>query len=170
MNSAFRLRSSGPVHLQSNVSTALAEQTGDLKMFANVSKLSAPIAGAILLVSAGFITTASAAPLVGKTQIEPAKSELVVKVDHRRGNGRGGNWNGRHGGRHYEMGPRQIRRSLRHRGFDHIKILDRRGPMYIVRAKGWRGMPVRLVVDSRNANIVRSHPIGNRGHWQRRWY
>ena len=69
-------------------------------MFANVSKLSAPIAGAILLVSAGFITTASAAPLVGKTQIEPAKAELVVKVDHRRGNGRGGNWNGRHGGRH----------------------------------------------------------------------
>ncbi|WP_299816492.1 hypothetical protein [uncultured Roseibium sp.] len=137
-------------------------------MFANVSKLSAPIAGAIFLVSAGFISSAVAAPQAAGLKGQTAQSELVVQVDHRRGgHGRKGGrgWQGGHGWNQQSMGPRQIRRSLRHRGFHRIQIVNRRGPMYIVTANGWRGMPVRLVVDSRNAHIVRSHPMG-RGH---RW-
>jgi len=142
-------------------------------MFTKVSKLSAPIAGAILLASVGFTTAASAAPQAAGVQFQTPASELVVKVDHRRGHGRHG-WDDRRGGRHHAMGPRQIRRSLRHRGFHKIRILDRRGPMFIVKARAWGGQKFRLVVDSRNAQIVRSRPIGHRGgwhgHWQRRWY
>jgi hypothetical protein len=41
--------------------------------------------------------------------------------------------------------------------------------MYIVKAQGWRGFPMRLVVDSRNADIVRSRPLGRRFDWHRRW-
>lgn len=142
-------------------------------MFNKVMKLSAPIAGAILLVSAGFATTAAAAPRSGDLQTRAAQAELVVKADHRRGNGRR-DWNGHRGGRHHVMGPRQIRRSLRHRGFHKVQILDRRGPVYIVKARAWGGQKMRLVVDSRTAHIVRSSPMGHRprwqGHWQGRWH
>lgn len=138
-------------------------------MFAKISKLSAPIAGAIFLVSAGLATTASAAPQPGKLQVQTPQAELVIKADHRRGHGRHG-WNGGHWGGYQQMGPRQIRRSLRHRGFHDIDILDRRGPMYIVKARGWRGLPMRLVVDSRNARIVRSQPMGHRGRGHNRWH
>ncbi|PVB62523.1 hypothetical protein [Labrenzia sp. 011] len=128
-------------------------------MFATVSKLSAPIAGAMLLVSAGFISTAEAAPRAAGVKGQTAQSELVVQIDHRKGGqvrkgGRG--WN-------RQMDPRQVRRSLRHRGFHGIQIIKRRGAVYDVNARGWRGAPVRLVVDSRTAHIVRSRPI-TRGH------
>ena len=137
-------------------------------MFAQASKLSAPIAGTLLLATLCFAPAVSAAPFGGERQIQPVKSERVITVDHRRGQGRhGGGWHGHRGYR--ELGPRQIRRSLKHRGFYRIKILDRRGPMYIVKAVGWRGMPMRLVVDSRTAHIVRSRPAGQRRHWQYRW-
>ncbi|WP_428647222.1 hypothetical protein [Roseibium sp.] len=137
-------------------------------MFAKVSKLSAPIAGAILLVSAGFVSTASAAPQAAGLQFQVPASELVVKVDHR---GRRGGWDrhDRRDWRRHTMGPRQIRRSLRHRGFHRIRIIDRRGPMFIVNAKGWNGIPMRLVVDSRTADIVRSRPRHGGWGWQNRW-
>lgn len=151
-------------------------------MFTKVSKLSAPIAGAILLASVGFTTAASAAPQATNLKLQAPATEMVVKVDHRKGGGRKGHdrggWNGRHGWGHHTMGPRQIRRSLRHRGYHRINIVDRRGPMFIVKARAWGGQKFRLVVDSRNAQIVRSQPIGHRGghrggwrgHWQGRWY
>ncbi|WP_269585531.1 hypothetical protein [Roseibium sp. Sym1] len=147
-------------------------------MFTKVSKLSAPIAGAILLASVGFTTTASAAPQANGLLLQAPMSEMVVKVDHRKKHGRKGHdrggWNGHQGWGHHAMGPRQIRRSLRHRGFHKIRILDRRGPMFIVKARAWGGQKFRLVVDSRNAQIVRSRPIGHRGgrhgHWSGRWY
>ncbi|MHA7776394.1 hypothetical protein [Roseibium sp. M-1] len=137
-------------------------------MFAKISKISAPIAGAILLVSAGLVTTASAAPQAGKLQVQTPQAELVVKVGQRHGHGRNG-WQGGHGWHQQQMGPRQIRRSLRHRGFHDINILDRRGPMFIVKARGWQGFPMRLVVDSRNAQIVRMQPMGHRRHGHNRW-
>ncbi|GAB4520429.1 MAG: hypothetical protein Tsb0019_21410 [Roseibium sp.] len=151
-------------------------------MFRKVSKVSAPIAGAILLVAAGMATTASAAPLPADLQVRSTQSEPVVKIDHRQGrhghkaqrrhdgfrdHGRHG-WN--RGWGHHELGPREIRRSLRHRGFHRIDILDRRGPVYIVKARAWGGQKLRLVVDSRSGQIVRSHPIGHRPHWQGPWY
>lgn len=139
-------------------------------MFAKASKLSAPVAGAILLASLCFAPVASAAPFQVDRSFQPVNSERVIKIDHRWGPGRhGGGWNNGRGWGYRELGPRQIRRSLRHRGFYRIKILDRRGPMYIVKAIGWRGMPMRLVVDSRTADIVRSRPVGHRKNWQYRW-
>jgi len=145
-------------------------------MFMQVSKLSAPIAGALLLATIGYASAAPAMPQAANLKVQSPQSELVVQVDHRGKHGRKGQrhngWN--NGWGHYKMGPRQIRRSLRHRGFHKIRIMDRRGPMYIVRARAWGGQKFRLVVDSRTAHIVRSRPIG-RGpgygpYWQGRWY
>ncbi|WP_422384197.1 hypothetical protein [Roseibium album] len=150
-------------------------------MSAFASKLSAPIAGAILMATIGFAPSASAAPLSIAKQIQASQDTPIVQVHHKKkkhGNRRGNGWHGGHGGGHYSLGPRQIRRSLRHRGFHRIRIIDRRGPMYIVKAIGWRGMPVKLVVDSRTAHIVRSRPVGHGrrgghgGHgvfWQHSW-
>ncbi|MET1412768.1 hypothetical protein ABVF61_10905 [Roseibium sp. HPY-6] len=155
-------------------------------MFTITSKLSAPIAGAILLATVGFAPSASATSLSGAKQIHASSDAQVIQIHHKKKGGKrhGNGWQGGHGGGHYSLGPRQIRRSLRHRGFHRIRIIDRRGPMYIVKAVGWRGWPVRLVVDSRNAQIVRSRPIGQGRHggygghgghgghgvyWQFRW-
>ncbi|QFT30014.1 hypothetical protein K1718_04895 [Roseibium porphyridii] len=143
-------------------------------MLATLSKFSAPIAGAVLLVSAGLVSSANAAPLASGIKIHQPQSELIVKVDHRKHKKHRGQrgWDDRRGWGYHEMGPRQIRRSLRHRGFHKIRILDRRGPMYIVKARAWGGQKFRLVVDSRSAQIVRSRPVGgHRAHWgwQHRW-
>lgn len=179
MNGVFRFGSNGMRHLQVNVSTALAGQIRRREMSAFASKLSAPIAAAILMATVGFAPSASASPLSVAKQIQAPQDAPIVQVHHKKnkkhGNHRGNGWQGGHGGGHYSLGPRQIRRSLRHRGFYRIRIIDRRGPMYIVKAIGWRGMPVRLVVDSRNAHIVRSRPIGHGRHgghgfyWQHSW-
>lgn len=138
------------------------------------SKLSAPIAGAILLATIGFVPAATASPLSAVKPVQASQDAPVIQIHHKKKgygkrNGRGHGWQGGYGRGHYSLGPRQIRRSLRHRGFHRIRIIDRRGPMYIVKAVGWRGMPMRLVVDSRNAHIVRSRPAGHGVHWQYRW-
>lgn len=140
-------------------------------MSAFVSRLSAPVAGAILLGSLVLAPSVSAAPLAAAKQFQAPQDTAVVQIHHKKRPGKHGGrgWNGGYGHGHYALGPRQIRRSLRHRGFYRIKIVDRRGPMYIVRAVGWRGMPVRLVVDSRTAHIVRSRPIGRGIYWQYNW-
>ncbi|WP_305986779.1 hypothetical protein [Roseibium sp. MMSF_3544] len=143
-------------------------------MFVKTSALSASIAGAIMLASVGFSSSASAAPIAAAKQLQAPQDAPIVQVHHKKkgygkhkGNGKG--WKGGHGGGYYTLGPRQIRRSLRHRGFYKIRIIDRRGPVYVVKAIGWRGMPVRLVVDARTAHIVRSRPIGHGVYFQYRW-
>lgn len=130
-------------------------------------KFAAPILGAILLISAGAASGAQAAPLSGNTMTGPGQAGLIVNVDHRGRPGRG--WHGGPGRHQQVLGPRQIRRSLRHRGFHRIRIIDRRGPMYIVKARGYRGFPVRLVVDSRGGQIVRSRPLGPQFQWSYTW-
>lgn len=134
-------------------------------MFSLTSKIAAPLAGAVLLIAAGGVTGASAGPTVGERFKTTSFADLTVQVDHRGHR----HWKGGPGRHYQKLGPRQIRRSLRHRGFYRIRIIDRRGPMYIVRAVGWRGMPVRLVVDSRTAHIVRSRPLGQQFHWSYSW-
>lgn len=125
----------------------------------------APVAGALVLTVSLMSGRAEAAGSFGARMQAPEAGISHVDVDHRRGGG----WNGGGSGYYRELGPRQIRRSLRHRGFHRIKILDRRGPMYIVKAHGGRGVPVRLVVDLRNAAIVRSRPLGSHFYWGRSW-
>jgi len=70
---------------------------------------------------------------------------------------------------HRKLGPRQIRRSLRHRGFHGIEILRERRHVYVVRAHGWRGHPVRLVVDARSAEILRRKPLRHDYNWGYGW-
>ena len=60
---------------------------------------------------------------------------------------------------HYRMTPRQIRRSLRHRGFHHIRFTDTRGGIYRARATGPRGRRVALTIRSRDARILEIHRI-----------
>ncbi|TWI82263.1 hypothetical protein JM93_03613 [Roseibium hamelinense] len=101
---------------------------------------------------------ASARTLGNGIQNAPA---AATQIDYRWGGGwhRGPAW------RYDRLGPRQIRRSLRHQGFRKIQIVRERGRVYVVKARGWRGRPVRLVVDAYNAQILRRHPIG----WGQRW-
>lgn len=134
------------------------------------------ITGAVL----GATQVQAASPM----QLSPSPYVTVAKkgasatqdVDYRDRRGRpgwhDGGWEAR------PLHPRQIRRSLRHRGFRAIDIVDRRRGAYIVHAIGWRGHPVKLVVDARTAEILRRKPIhhgGGRGgpggsfEWSYRW-
>ncbi|GGB32302.1 hypothetical protein GCM10011316_00520 [Roseibium aquae] len=70
---------------------------------------------------------------------------------------------------HRKLGPRQIRQSLRQRGFYQIRFLKERPHVYVVRAIGWRGHPVRLVVDARTGEILRGRPIRNGYNWGYGW-
>ena len=60
---------------------------------------------------------------------------------------------------HYRMTPRQVRRSLRHRGFEHIRFTDTRGRIYRARATGRHGKRVTLTIRSRDARIIEIHRI-----------
>ena len=60
---------------------------------------------------------------------------------------------------HYRMTPRQVRRSLRRRGFDHIRFTDTQGRTYQARATGPRGRRVALTVRSRDARILKIHRL-----------
>ncbi|WP_196223437.1 hypothetical protein [Roseibium sp. RKSG952] len=91
------------------------------------------------------------------------QQQAIMDVDYRRGGERG--WYAGPGWHYERLKPRQVRRSLRHRGFRKIEILDRKRSVYIVRARGWRGHPVRMVVDAHNAEILRMRPVGKRRHW-----
>ncbi|GAA0776916.1 hypothetical protein E1180_15075 [Roseibium denhamense] len=126
-------------------------------MFKTASSIAAPLAAIAFLAAASVSSSAAASPGHTKLLGQDVASERIVQVDHRHG-GRG--WRGERHWYGHKMKPRQIRRSLRHQGYYRIKILDKRGPVYIVKARGWRGMPMRLVVDSRTAQVVRSRPIG----------
>jgi hypothetical protein len=63
---------------------------------------------------------------------------------------------------HYRMTPRQVRRSLRHRGFDRIRFIDTQGRIYKARATNRRGRRVALTIRSRDARIVEVRRIGRR--------
>jgi hypothetical protein len=171
MNASFRLGSTDLVHLHINTGAMLVASSGDTNMFAKASKLSAPLAGAIFLASVGFASFASAAPMAAERNYQSSHAAPVIQIDNRRGNMRRGHgqWQRDQGWGYYELRPRQIRRSLRHRGFHKVRILDRRGPVYIVKARGWQGKRLRLVVDARTAQIVRIRPMHRRNRWQSRW-
>jgi hypothetical protein len=66
--------------------------------------------------------------------------------------------------RHYVLPRRVIVRSLRHRGFRHIRNIRLRHGDYVLHARGYRG-PVRLVVDGRTARILSRKPLY--GGWHR---
>ncbi len=58
-------------------------------------------------------------------------------------------------GRHQDrLSPREVRRVLRHQGYDHIDVRDARGRTYLVIATGRRGAPVKLVVDAFSGQVL----------------
>jgi hypothetical protein len=127
--------------------------------------VTAPLAAAILLVSVAAGGSANAA--AGAIHVKNPTPDIEQRVGHRHGRHHGGRWDGRGPGRWGRMGPRQIKRSLRQRGFQRIRILDVRGPVYVVKARGWRGRKVRLVVDAFNGQILRRNVTGR--HYQYQW-
>ncbi|WP_289036199.1 hypothetical protein [uncultured Roseibium sp.] len=140
-------------------------------MFIAKKFIIAPVAAA--LVAATLIGTAQAGPRQQQGP-EARGSAITLEVDYRKGQhkgrGHGPKWgHGEKRGHWGKMGPRQVRRSLKHRGFHKIRILGERGPVYMVRAHGWRGMPMRLVVDGHTGQILRKRPIHRHGHWNYRW-
>jgi len=81
----------------------------------------------------------------------------------------GGDWHNGWGGDYGRMGPRQVRRSLRHRGFHRIRIVRPKRNVYIVKAIGWRGFPVRMVVDAYTGQILKLRPARGGVHWSGTW-
>jgi len=131
------------------------------------SLVSAPLAGAILItaVSLGGAAPAQAAG----NQFKAPGPVAVQEADFRGGRHGGRHWHGKRPGHWGRLGPHQIRRSLKQRGFHRVRIVDARGPVYVVKARGWRGAPVRLVVDAFNGRILRRHVSGHRAGWGHRW-
>lgn len=76
----------------------------------------------------------------------------------------GQRWGGhRWGHRHRRLAPREVRWILRDRGFHHIRFMDRRGPVYHVRAKK-RHRTFVLVVSARSGEILSRHRIRRGWH------
>ena len=121
------------------------------------------------LLIAGTVMGTTQVQAASPMQLNPTAVVSVAKtgataaqtVDYRGRGDRGGWHDGRREFR--PLGPREIRRSLRHRGFRAIDIVDRQRGTYVVRAIGWRGHPVKLVVDARTAEILRRAPIHRGG-------
>ncbi len=65
-----------------------------------------------------------------------------------------------HGHKHHTLSAKEVRRILRHRGYRDISYLDRRGTIYQVRARDYRGRRVGLVVSARNGAILTAYRLG----------
>lgn len=85
-----------------------------------------------------------------------AKPALTLNVDWR-GYGRRD-----YGHRFERLGPRQIAHRLYRQGFRDIRAIRARGDVYVVRAEGRRGLPVRLVVDAFSGEIIGRTVLDNR--------
>lgn len=59
-----------------------------------------------------------------------------------------------HGNRWERLGPRQVARRLHRQGYRDIRDIRPRGNVYVVRAAGRRGVPLRLVVDAFSGEVV----------------
>ena len=71
-----------------------------------------------------------------------------------------------HGGGHVRaLGPHEIRRALRHYGFYEIRSIERRGPVYVALARGYRGALYAVRLNARNGRILSQDIVwrGGRG-------
>lgn len=113
-------------------------------------------------------TSVSAAPLT--LQADSALSSPILIKDGKRAHGKKYykqfHEHGHHRARH-RLGPRQIKKILRHRGYRNVRIVDIGPRRAVVRARGYRG-PVQLLVNRRTGDVVarqvlRRHHYGHRG-------
>ncbi len=63
---------------------------------------------------------------------------------------------------HHRLSPREVRWMLRERGYYKIRFMDRRGPVYQVRAKK-RHRAFVLVISARSGEILSRHRIRRHG-------
>ncbi len=61
-----------------------------------------------------------------------------------------------HGWQHKTLSQRDVSRILHRQGYRHVQVLDRRGPVYQVRARKF-GRAFYLVVSARNGAILSQH-------------
>ncbi len=118
-------------------------------------KTSMIAAGLALALSAGGANAleARAGSAASHSVVAPS---LVLSVDWR-GPGR----NDRRY-RYERLGPRQIARQVHRQGFRDIRNIRARGDVYVLRAEGRRGIPVRLVVDAFSGEVIGRTIIDNR--------
>ncbi len=89
----------------------------------------------------------------GDTRYRPSHDWNYRPRDHRR-------WDYAN----YRMTPRQVSRSLRRRGFNHIRFTDGYGRIYRATATTSRGRRVALTIRSRDARILEMHRIRRHRH------
>ncbi len=70
-------------------------------------------------------------------------------------------WNRHHNHRRV-LAPWEVRRKLSHRGFSHIRFVDRHAPVYKARATNRHGRRVFLVLSARNGAIISVNRIRHR--------
>ncbi len=121
-------------------------------------------AGLLALATIGFAVPAGAAGVSLNFVTDGVQVELVRDRDERRGDRDGWRHNDRrHGGWdhgwHRTLSPKEVRRILRHRGYSHIRYLDRRGPIYQAQAVDFRGRYRGLVISAHNGAILQSYRI-----------
>ncbi|WP_430511104.1 hypothetical protein [Pannonibacter phragmitetus] len=124
------------------------------------------ISATVIAATAALATVPAQAASGFSIELRSGQGAPTVHID-----GRGGDWGwhrdrGRHGRdwgrRDARLSPRDIHRSLRHRGFENIDVRGARGPVYVVFATGRRGMPVKLTVNAYNGNIIDRERLGRR--------
>lgn len=114
------------------------------------------------LLAAAVLGLALSAPSAQAFEIRTGGPSAGLSIDVQVAGHRGPD---RRGYRYERLGPRQIVRRLHRQGYRDIGRLRQRGDVYVAHARGYRGMPQRLVVDAYSGEVVGRSPIGRgRGH------
>ena len=107
------------------------------------------VAGLVALSTVATAVPASAASLSVQWGHGPNQGYHEYRPDHRWGEQR----------RKHRLSTQEVRRILRREGFYNIKFLDRRGPVYQVRAINHRGKRVGITVSARSGAILNVYRI-----------
>jgi hypothetical protein len=121
-------------------------------------------AGLLALATIGYAVPAGAAGLTLNVGTDGLQVELVRDRDERHGDRDGWRHDRRHHhgwshGWHRTLSPHEVRLILRHRGYSHVRYLDRRGPIYQAQAVDYRGRYRGLVISAHNGAILQSYRI-----------
>lgn len=123
-----------------------------------MKKIAIITAGLAMLISASSVQAFEARFTPAPASAQATSAAGIQKV-HWRGN--------RHDhGRRHHIGPRRVSHILHRRGYRDIREIRPRGNVYIVRAVGYRGNLVRLVVSARDGDILDRRVIRH-GGWGR---
>jgi hypothetical protein len=114
-----------------------------------------PIAAAVVALGA---LAASAPANAGSLSFSVDIGRPNAIQDYRPGHGYG--WQRDRHHEQHRLSAKEVRRILRHRGYRDITYVDRRGSIYQVNARDYRGRRVGLVVSARNGAILNVYRRG----------